>query len=155
MEIEMAVTGPKPTGKAVTQGRAKVETTDVLNVPYDGPKPELPTERKTMLKNGDIIIVPIGDDTVAWWERISIMPHCVLWSESDWQFALDTAKVHSAAQNGSMPAITELRQREKILGTTWEARRDLRINYVDPEAEKPELSPVATLDDRRKKLLDA
>lgn len=151
----MAVTGPKPTGKAVAQGRAKVETTDVLNVPYNGPKPELPLERKTMLKNGDIIIVPIGEETVAWWNRVTAMPHCVLWSESDWQFCLDTAKVHSAAQNGSMPAITELRQREKILGTTWEARRDLRIRYVEPEADKPELSPVASMDDRRKKLLDA
>ena len=151
----MAVTGPKPTGKAVAQGRAKVETTDVLNVPYDGPKPELPAERKTMLKNGDVIIVPIGEETVAWWNRVTAMPHCVLWSESDWQFCLDTAKVHSAAQNGSMPAITELRQREKILGTTWEARRDLRIRYVDPEVEKPEIAPVASMDDRRKKLLDA
>jgi len=151
----MAVTGPKPTGKAVAQGRAKVETTDVLDVPYDGPKPELPLERKTMLKNGDVIIVPMGEETIDWWERISTMPHCVLWAPSDWQYALDTAKVHSAAQNGSTPALSELRQREKTLGTTWEARRDLRIRYVEPEAEKPELAPVASMDDRRKKLLDA
>ena len=151
----MPVSGPKPTGKAVTQGRAKVETTDVIDTPYDGPKPELPSERNTMLKNGDVIIVPMGEPTKQWWERISSMPHCVLWTDSDWQFALDTAKVHSAAQNGSMPAITELRQREKILGTYWEARRDLRIRYVEPEPEKPELSSVSDITDRRNKLLDA
>ena len=151
----MPVVGPKPTGKAMSQGRAKVETTDVLNVPYDGPKPELPKERNTMLKNGDVIIVPMGEPTEQWWERISSMPHCVLWTDSDWQFALDTAKVHSAAQNGSMPAITELRQREKILGTYWEARRDLRIRYVDPEPEKAELQAVSDITDRRAKLLDA
>lgn len=151
----MAVTGPKPTGKAVSQGRAKVETTDVVNVPYDGPKPELPAERKTMLKNGDVIIVAIGDETKDWWQRITTMPHCVLWQDSDWQFALDTAKVHDAAQNGSMPALSELRQREKMLGTTWEARRDLRIRYIEPEAVKAEIAAVSDMTERRKKLLDA
>lgn len=151
----MAVSGPKPTGKSASQGRARVDTTEVVNVPYTGAKPELPTERKTMLKNGDVIIVPIESETFDWWERISSMPHCVLWTDADWQFALDTAKVHSSAQNGGMPALTELRQREKIMGTTWESRRDLRIVYVDPEQDKPALTPVTNIDNRRQKLLDA
>jgi hypothetical protein len=49
----------------------------------------------------------------------------------------------------------ELRQRERILGTTVDARRDLRIRYVDPEVEEPAIALVANIDDRRARLLDA
>lgn len=67
-----------------------------------------------------------------WWHAVSRMPHCVLWDESDWQFAFDTARVAKAFYGGKLGAAVELRQRERILGTTVDARRDLRIRYVDP-----------------------
>jgi hypothetical protein len=76
------------------------------------------------------------------------MPHCVLWSESDWEFALDTAFVKGIFHmQGSNVYATELRNREKVLGTTADYRRDLRIRYADP---KPAVqTSVTNLDDYR------
>lgn len=74
-------------------------------------------------------------ETKRWWRTVSRMPHCVLWTDADWQFALDTALIAAGFHAGDMRLATELRAREKILGTTGDARRDLRIRYVDQAAE--------------------
>lgn len=34
-------------------------------------------------------------------------------------------------------------------------RRDLRIRYIDPEPDSPEIAVVADISERRQKLLDA
>ena len=148
----MAVSGPKPTGRQILTGNTpKVDWTEVINEPFTGSKPALPLERDAMLKNGEITVVPMGQPTLDWWDSVSSMPHCVLWGPMDWQFALDTAKVHSAAMTGSMPAVSELRQREKIMGTTFDFRRDLRIRYIEPQQDVV-LTVVPKLDDRRGRL---
>lgn len=76
-------------------------------------------------------------NVIRWWTAISTMPHCVLWDQSDWQFAMDTAHVAKAFYKGNLKAATELRQREKVMGMTVDARRDLRIRYVTPSVETP------------------
>jgi len=45
--------------------------------------------------------------------------------------------------------------REKVMGTTVDSRRDLRIRYVDFEDEAPQLEAVASIEERRQRLLDA
>ena len=45
----------------------------------------------------------------------------------------------------------ELRQREKIMGTTLDARRDLRIRYVE-EAAKTEKPALVAIEGYRKEL---
>ncbi len=72
--------------------------------------------------------------TKAWWAALSSMPHCVLWTKADWQYAIDTAYVHATFAAGDMRAATELRNREKLLGNTFDSRRDIRVRYVDPAA---------------------
>lgn len=152
----MPISGAKPSGRpTVNRNKPTYEWTTLPAVPYDGPKPELPTFRQVMVKNGEVVVVPIEDRTREWWQAVSAMPHCSLWIESDWQFALDTAMVHASAVYGSVTAAAELRQREKVLGTTVDARRDLRIRYVDEQnQEVAEVipSPVTKLDDRRSRL---
>jgi len=63
------------------------------------------------------------------------MPHCRLWTASDWEFAFDTAalkaKFHESA---TASTATEIRNRERVLGVTAEYRRDLRIRYIPPTA---------------------
>ena len=86
--------------------------------------------------------------TRQWWDTVSTMPHCVLWSPADWMFALTTATVADAAFCGISSAATELRNREKVLGTTVEYRRDLRIRYVDPVV-KEKSAEVANIADYR------
>ena len=76
------------------------------------------------------------------------MPQCRLWAASDWQFAITTALVADMAYRDSNAAATELRNRERVLGTTMEYRRDLRIRYVDGPAEQP-APEVTALDDYR------
>lgn len=88
--------------------------------------------------------------TIQWWDTLSSMPHCVLWTDGDWQFALDTALVAAAFHNGDVRVATELRRRESAMGTTREARRDLRIRYVDvlPET-KADTASVTVMDTYR------
>lgn len=151
----MGMAGRKPADRpTVTRHKPTVDWTDVPNVPYDGPKPELPTSR-TVLKDNEPIELPIEKVTRNWWNAVSSMPHCVLWQDSDWSFAIDTAIVHATANHGVITAMAELRMREKIMGTTVDARRDLRLRYVDVEDEAPVIAAVASIDDRRQKLLDA
>lgn len=84
-------------------------------------------------------------ETRRWWRAVSRMPHCSLWTDADWQFALDTACVAAAFHAGDARVASELRQREKILGTTADARRDLRIRYVPPEEPTEEAPGVAVM----------
>jgi hypothetical protein len=124
----MPVPGTKPSDRPKRfTGAPTHEWIDVPDVPYTGPHPRL----------SDRDWHPL---TRSWWRVISRMPHCVLWTESDWSFALTTALVADVFYATVSPgAAVELRQREKLLGTTLDARRDLRIRYVEP-AEAPGVS---------------
>lgn len=151
----MAMAGRKPSDRpTVTRHKPTHDWTEVPNVPYDGEHPELPLSR-TVLKGDEPIEIPIENRTRDWWNALTKMPHCVLWQDSDWAFALDTAMVQAAASHGQVTAMAELRMREKVLGTTVDARRDLRIRYVEPEQEAPTIAVVSQIDDRRQKLMDA
>ena len=78
------------------------------------------------------------------------MPHCAIWEESDWQFAIDTAYIHEdwtlSGQGGS-----ELRMRCKILGVTQDDRRALRIRYVSGVPVEEAAVPVS-IEQRRREL---
>jgi hypothetical protein len=67
--------------------------------------------------------------------------------------------VHASSVYGSVTAAAELRQREKVLGTTLDARRDLRIRYAEDEftaqsANTTAPAPVAQISERRARLLN-
>ncbi|HEX5119830.1 MAG TPA: hypothetical protein VFW65_31985 [Pseudonocardiaceae bacterium] len=89
-------------------------------------------------------------ETRKWWRTVSRMPHCVLWTDADWRFAMDTAVVAAAFHAGDVRVANELRQREKLLGTTGDARRDLRIRYVDAMVEHADPAIVRAMDDYRR-----
>jgi hypothetical protein len=78
------------------------------------------------------------------------MPHARLWSEPDWQYALDTVELATIAfeAGAKVGLASELRFREKQMGTTWSARQDMRIRYVEP-AEIATPAAVASLEDYR------
>jgi hypothetical protein len=127
----------------------------VDDVPYTGPKPKIPTFHYQANRKGELVEFPMPKTTKAWWNAVSTMPHCVLWSTSDWQFALDTLNVHAQAMTGKTGAMAELRMREKIMGTTLDSRRDLRIKYARQEEIAPVIQLVRDAPDRKAKLLDA
>lgn len=134
---------PKPEGTTVHRNTLVHEWTEVVDRPYRGKKPALPSGT--------------SQQTRAWWGRVTSLPHCVLWGEGDWQFALDTARVHNAFVHGDLARAAELRIREDRMGTTLGARRDLRIRYVAAEsAEKAAPKADAKVsdfqDERRKRI---
>lgn len=137
----MPIPGTKPAEERRRRNKPTHDWTEVDDVPFDG-GPKLPPT-----KAGERTW-PTA--TRRWWKAISRMPHCVLWDEGDWIFALDTACIHAAFHNGDIKAATELRNREKVMGTTVDFRRDLRIRYVEPAVEVP--AGVTAIEDYRRQL---
>lgn len=138
----MPVSGrkPKSAGQAVNRNKPTHEWTEVVDVPFIG-GPELP---KTQPGGG---AWPAW--TRRWWTVLSSMPHCSLWTNSDWEFAFETAALKATFHaEGGVGLATELRNREKVLGTTVDYRRDLRIRYVEA-APEPVPTEVTRLDDYR------
>lgn len=145
----MAVAGRKmaPAGQKRNRAKSDIDWTDVPDVPYAGERPDLPSTRTIVTRDGQES-VRLLSMTTKWWESTSSMPHCVLWTDSDWMFALTTALVADAAFCGIASAAVELRNREKVLGTTSEFRRGLRIRYTQPEVNEVS-AEVTSLDDYR------
>lgn len=138
---------PKPAGQARNRAKPVVDWVEVVDSPFAGARPELPKKRRIVLPFGETKDIKLNDLTREWWESVSRMPHCVLWTDSDWRYAVSTALVADAFFYGHTPSATELARREKVMGTTVDARRDLRIRYVDAVADVP--AEVTKLDDYR------
>lgn len=131
---------PKPEGQARNRNKPTHDWTEVEDAPFED-APKLPKAQP------DGRPWPVW--TKRWWQVVSTMPHCKLWSESDWEFAFDTAALKATFHTeGGTGLATEIRNREKVLGTTADFRRDLRIRYVDP-AEQETPAEVTKLDDYR------
>ena len=141
----MPVVGRKPNEGKPVRHRVKPvhEWTEVEDDAFDG-APELPKPAQGR--------APWPPETKAWWKVVSRMPHCILWDDSDWQFAFDTARVAAAFHGGDVRAATELRQREKVMGTTVDARRDLRIRYVPTGTSGAQSAGVLAIDEYKKRI---
>lgn len=133
-------TKPKPDGQKRHRVKPTYEWLEVPDEPFTG-GPKLPAKRT------DGRAWPAR--TKRWWSAISSMPHCVAWTETDWEYAIDTAYVHAEFATGDMRQAAELRNREKLLGNTLDSRRDLRIRYVTLTEEREEAAGVASLADYR------
>lgn len=146
----MPVAGRKPKPEAERRNRmpAVHDWTEVDDVPYAGKVPKLPTRYRTDQETGVPVRATWPEATKRWWATVSRMPHCTLWTDADWEFALETAEVHARFTEGANG--TELRIRQKLLGTTLDSRRDLRIRYVKPRpAASGGDATVTNLDDYR------
>lgn len=113
--------------------------TEVPNVPYlEGRKHRLPGPAEIW-----------HEQTRKWWGSLRTMPHCILWEETDWQFALTTALLHNLCWSGEdIKKSGELRMRERLMGLTAESRVDMRIRYVEPGDEPTQgtkLAPVVAI----------
>lgn len=157
----MPVAGRKPKdGPKRNRMPATHDWIEVEDKPFRGKRPVALPKKRTLITRDGPIEVPVLPATVKWWQVVSTMPHCRLWRDSDWTFALATALVADHAFRGQTSAATELRQREKILGTTVDSRRDLRIRYVEPaetprsrSSRRPNTDNVVELDPRRARMM--
>jgi hypothetical protein len=124
------------------------EWVEVPNVEHDGPPLGHRPESSSLA--GDR---PLGADperwpqeTLDWWEDVRTMPHAARWSRAEWRTARTAAEAHARFVEGwkGCASGSELRQREKQLGMTADARRDLRIRYVEPPRDDAELPANVT-----------
>ena len=140
----MPLAGSKPNEGQPVRHRVKSphQWTEVEDKPFHGRHP-LPA----VMPDGR----PWPQRTLDWWRSLSAMPHCRLWRKTDWEFAYDTALIAAIFHAGDMRVATEFRQREKILGTTLDSRRDLRIRYIAPRP-KEERAGVTAIEEYRRKL---
>lgn len=143
---------PKPAGERRNRHQLAHEWTEVEDTPYDGDVPHLPPRYVTNPETGKMQRALWPAATRRWWQTLSAMPHCRLWTPADWQYALDAAELHARWVTGGKHA-TEMRIREKQMGTTLDARRALRIQYVPAKAKSTEQAGppagVVNLDDYR------
>lgn len=125
---------PKEDRSQVRHRIAVLDFDDIPDVPFDGP--ELP--RRYRYEGGVERECAWPTPTIRWWAKIRTMPHAKRWTPTDWEFAFTTAEGHARFMEGK-GSLTEIRARERRMGTTWEALRDMRIRYVAPsEATKRE-----------------
>lgn len=125
---------PGPAQLARKLGRTpNADWIEVANRPYEGASPDLPR-----LPRG----ARYHELVTQWWDMVRHMPHCVRWTPTDWQFALETALMKNhfwkvfAAGELTTTAATEIRRREDMMGTTEEARQKRRIRYVDVDEDE-------------------
>jgi hypothetical protein len=141
--IAMAPRGmkPKPQGEARFRGQQMHGWIEVVDTPFEG-GPDLPPRRR----DGQ----PWPDWAVERWQVWSSMPLARLWFEPDWQYALDALELVAIAfeDDAKVGVFAELRLREKQMGTTWSARQDMRIRYVEP-ADVSSPVAVSSLEDYR------
>lgn len=115
---------------------------EVPNVKFQGDSPDLPARESGR---------PYPACTLRWWEIVRRMPHCILWEESDWEFALSVAEMHASVNerdiSRSATLMAGFRTAEKALGMTLSARLSLRIKYVDAVSKEPLPDNVSKLYD--------
>jgi hypothetical protein len=113
-----------------------------------GPAPKDPSRRaranhdpipQTILKfvPGEQPFLPADhdwhDQTVVWWRMWGESEIAKTFTAADWQFLLDTARLHTAFWNGALGAAPELRQRVAKFGATPEDRARLRIFFASAD----------------------
>jgi len=139
----MPLPGSKPQQDHPPRRRNKPphEWIEVQDKPFRNTRHQLPA----LMPDGR----PWPEATRQWWQDISQLPHCRLWNRGDWRFALDTALVAASFHSGEIKQAVELRQREKVMGTTLDSRRDLRIRYVEPRPKEERVGVTAIADYRK------
>ena len=98
--------------------------------------------------------------TVAWWQTWRLSAQAQSWQDTDWDFLLDTAVLHSAFWSGKRDVAAELRLRVAKFGATTEDRMRLRVQATgDDAAPTPAVvtaaKPAVKSSARRRRLLKA
>ena len=139
---------PKPPGQ---RARRNAEPTGMRI--YTAPKasqPTLPPRYITDPETGKKRRIPWPAATKNWWATWGAEPLAADFTATDWDFLLDTAKLHAAFWDGDDRIAGELRLRVSKVGATAEDRARLRITYAaadEADEKRTRLSGAAR--DRR------
>lgn len=121
-----------------------------------GPAPKDPATRRrrniapvpTIIESDDAIRgpeLPEGYDwplaTRNWWHTWRTSPQSQTLTDTDWDFLLDTARLHAEFWFGDNKVAAELRLRVAKFGATPEDRLRLRLQIAEPDS-KTEAKPA-------------
>lgn len=125
---------PKEPGKAVRRNKDVVPLRVVEAIV--APQPPLPAV--TLRETDRDGVVTYSDfrwpaPTVEWWELLAVHPLAPTFIDADWQFLLDTARIHAAFWEGDLKLAAELRLREAKYGFTPEDRLRLRLQFAQTD----------------------
>ena len=94
--------------------------------------------------------------TRRWWETWRKAPQSQTFTDTDWDFLLETALIHRAFTLGDLKQAAELRLRVAKFGATPEDRMRLRLQIAAPGEAKTEPAKIpASTPGRRDRLLRA
>lgn len=98
-------------------------------------QPELPDFDVEVNEGGEITTAAFKwhPRTREWWRMWAESPLSAEFTQSDWDFLLDTAMLHTRYWMGQMAAASELRLRVAKFGATPEDRARLRIVFASAE----------------------
>lgn len=122
----MAGTGPAPKdpSKRARRNADPIPTRVIQFVP--GEQPELPAE------------IEWHPQTHRWWAMWGESEQAKAFTATDWDFLLDTARLHTMYWNGAVAVGAELRLRVAKFGATPEDRARLRISFADADKKDGE-----------------
>ena len=97
--------------------------------------------------------------TRQWWDTWRKSPQAQTFTDTDWDFLLDTTMIHAEFVTGAVSLAGELRLRVAKFGATPEDRMRLRLSVKPAAAGGPGVAPAAPRaaesPDRRERLLKA
>lgn len=126
------------------------------------PKPDGTTRRKdkpkatVVAEDGELRgpELPYGFDwpapTREWWESWRRSPQAQTFTQTDWDFLMDTALLHAELWAGNAAVAPELRLRVSKMGATPEDRARLRIQIG--EVEQSPARSASSASERRQRL---
>ena len=131
----MAGRGPQPKDPA-KRARRNAEPTPLRVVQVDpSSQPELPEFDVAVEIDGEMssqsFVWP--EATRRWWARWGDSPLSDEFTETDWDFLLDTALLHARLWTGDHKVAPELRLRVAKFGATTEDRARLRIQFAQAD----------------------
>ena len=98
----MAITGRPPSDNPRNSNAKAYDWTTVENAPWTGASPDLPSRGRRRWHV----------ETREWWEVVRRMPHCRLWTETDWRFGASGADTSPV----SVPALPLIASRQVVRG---------------------------------------
>lgn len=109
-------------------------------------KPDLPEFEVETKRDGESVMVPFTWPTATrdWWAMLEFHPLAGEFTEMDWSYLLDTARIHAAFWAGAMSQAAELRLREAKYGFTPEDRARLRLSFAQASSAEVDAKEKAT-----------
>jgi hypothetical protein len=103
-------------------------------------KPDLPEFDVEVKRDGEPVMVPFvwPAATRDWWAMLEMHPLKGEFTELDWSYLMDTARIHASFWMGRTDVASELRLREAKYGFTPEDRARLRIQFAQATGAEAE-----------------